>query len=255
MNEEDLKQLLSEFKTGRATMDDLLEKLRSSSFLYLGHSMLDLDREARSGFPEVVFAGPKRKEELLEIVASLHSRLGRVLVTRLDDAQRQALQTAYPAAVFHEECGVAVIGPETAVKLKGNIAIVSAGTGDGRVAREAEVTAQFVGLEVVRVNDVGIAGLERLFCRLPILLEQDLLLVIAGMEGALPSVIAGLCDVPVIGVPTSVGYGASFSGAAALLGMLASCSPGLTVVNIDNGFGAALAAAKIIRRVRRTDAP
>lgn len=216
------------------------------------HTEPDLSREARTGIEEVVFGGAKSVDQLIEIVRFQLSSLGKVLCTRLSDSHLDALRRAFPDLVLLPAAGVAhsPYAPLDGSGL-GCVGVVSAGTSDTRTAEEAAVVARYFGCEVTRVNDVGVAGIERLMRRLPELRALDALIVVAGMEGALPGVVAGLVPVPVIAVPTSVGYGASFQGVTALLSMLVSCSPGMSVVNIDNGFGAAVAAVRWLRHLRR----
>ena len=250
MNKQELTRLLEEVLAGRLSVVEAGERLGRLPFHDIGCARLDLHRELRSGFAEAVYAEGKSVEHLLRIVGAFLEDPGRVLVTRLGQEQTAALRQAYPRLIFNESGRVAYFkGPTPPTEL-GQIGIISAGTSDLAVAQEAAVCAEYFGLRVTMVNDVGIAGLHRLLGSLSLIEEQDLLIVVAGMEGALPGVVAGICSIPVIAVPTSVGYGACFGGLTALLGMLVSCSPGLTVVNIDNGFGAALAAAKIVGRFR-----
>lgn len=221
--------------------------------LQLAHSTLDTDREARCGHPEVIYAKGKSTAEVIEIMGALAEANGRVLATRVDEDQQAGLREAYGDRVtIDERARTAAMGslPEAA----GMVAVVSAGTSDGAVAREAAITARFLGAHVEESRDVGVAGLHRILGAMPRIREANVIIVVAGMEGALPSVVGGLVDVPVIAVPTSTGYGASFGGLSALLGMLNSCASGVTVVNIDNGFGAGYAAAQINRQVLRAGA-
>ncbi len=224
--------------------------MEDESLVALGHSLLDTDRERRSGIEEVVFAEHKAAEQLCEIVSAFLAKKGRVLVTRLRDDQREALERAGLPLRFFPEAQAAVGGeyhPQLALRL----AVVSGGTSDHRVSEEAAITAEYFGLEVTRAYDVGVAGLPRLVARLPELEQQDFIVAVAGMEGALPTVLAGLVAVPIVAVPTSVGYGVGIGGLSALLSMLASCSPGVSVVNIDNGFGAAIVAVKYLRQLAK----
>ncbi len=251
MNREELFDLLSSVQEGRVAVSEALERLVHYPVRDLGCARLDLHRELRSGFAEVVFAAGKSTEDLLQIVGALQRDLGRVLITRLRPEHIVPLKENFPELVLHPVCAAAHSKIPQNASAQGRIGVVTAGTSDRSVAEEATVCAQYFGLEVTPINDIGVAGLHRLFQALPEVEALDLLIVIAGMEGALPGIIAGICPVPVIAVPTSVGYGASFGGITAFLSMLVSCSPGLTVVNIDNGFGAALAAARIIRHIRK----
>ena len=224
--------------------------MERDSMVELGHSLLDADREQRCGVEEVVFAEHKAAGQLCEIVAALLERRGRVLVTRLRDEHREALEAAELPLTFYPEAKAAVAGVgHTPLGLR--LAVVTGGTSDHRVAEEAAVTAEYFGISVTRAYDVGVAGLPRLLGRLPGLAEQDFIIAVAGMEGALPTVLAGLVAVPIVAVPTSVGYGVGLGGISALLSMLASCSPGVSVVNIDNGFGAAVVAVKSLRQLAK----
>jgi NCAIR mutase (PurE)-related protein len=211
----------------------------------LGFARVDLDRAARTGDPEVVYGAGKTAEQVAAILTTLHERHRdrAVLATRLTPEAMDA--AAAIGAEIHPVARAATLGPLPA--RRGRVGIVSAGTSDAPVAAEAALTVVVHGADAVPINDVGVAGLHRLLAVRDRLDELDVLIVVAGMEGALPSVVGGLVGVPVIAVPTSVGYGASFGGLAALLGMLNSCAPGVTVVNIDNGYGAGVAAARICR--------
>jgi NCAIR mutase (PurE)-related protein len=216
----------------------------------LGFARVDLDRAARTGDPEVVYGAGKAPEEVATILTTLHDRHpGRaVLATRL--TPESMLAAAEVGATVHEAARAATLGPLP--EPRGTVAVVSAGTSDGPVAAEAALTVAVHGAGAVEIRDVGVAGLHRLLAVRDRLDDADCLVVVAGMEGALPSVVGGLTGVPVVAVPTSVGYGASFGGIAALLGMLNSCSPGITVVNIDNGYGAGVFAARVARQSRET---
>ena len=209
--------------------------------------MPDVAREERTGQPEVIYGPGKSPEQVLEVArALLAARVRPVLLTRPTADQVEAILREDPKAVHHERANVVVIRP-AAEAAAGRIAVVSAGTSDLPVADEAAIVAEAFGLAVERITDVGVAGVHRVIERVPTLEQMDCVIVVAGMEGALPSVVAGLIPAPVIAVPTSVGYGASFDGLAALLAMLNSCAAGVTVVNIDNGLGAAMAAHRILR--------
>ena len=251
MNREELTGLLSDVQQGRISLEQAVERFVHYPTRELNSARLDLHREMRSGFAEVVYAEGKTPAQLLDIVSALLGVPGRVLITRLKKDHILPLRESFPSLIIHEDCGVAHSSEGSGAAIEGCLAVVTAGTSDKAVAQEAAVCARYFGLETTLINDVGIAGLHRLLDVLPILSKQDMLIVVAGMEGALPGVIGGMCPVPVIAVPTSVGYGASFGGITAFLSMLVSCSPGHTVVNIDNGFGAALAAARIIRHLKR----
>ena len=218
-------------------------------FVDLGFARVDLDRRRRTGFPEVIFGQGKTPTEVAQIAQVILEHEPVLLATRISREQFDAVQAQFPAAVFHERARCLTIEREPIAKRKSSIAVVAAGTSDLPVAEEAAITLDIFGNKVERIYDAGVAGLHRLLVETDRLRECAVLIVVAGMEGALPSVVAGLVDKPVIAVPTSTGYGASFGGLAALLGMLNSCGSGVTVVNIDNGFGAAYAAATINRLI------
>jgi NCAIR mutase (PurE)-related protein len=250
MKRELLRGLLQRVKSGDLEVEEALSTFVREPTRNLGHSRLDLHREMRNGFGEVVYAEGKKVSELIDIVEALLSDLQEVLITRLRDDQLVELRDRFPTLNVFENCGVAYQKQKSHETKLGSIGILTAGTSDSRVAEEAAACSEFFDLEVVKTYDVGVAGIHRLIEVLPLIEGRDVLVVAAGMEGALPGIVAGLTPVPVIAVPTSVGYGATFGGLTAFLSMLVSCSPGLTVVNIDNGFGAALAAAKLIRHLR-----
>jgi len=238
-------RLLEQFRAGGVSRDAVLRKFQAAPVAELGFATLDTHRALRKGFPEVIFGSGKTPAQVLQIAARLFEREQRVLVTRVGAEHARRLCRRFKLAVNHELARCVTIEKQPLSKLPGTIAVVCAGTSDLPVAEEAAVTAEIMGNRVERVTDVGVAGVHRLFGRLEIIQRANVTVVVAGMEGALPSVVAGLVCKPVIAVPTSVGYGASFSGLAALLGMLNSCASGLTVVNIDNGFGAGYAASQI----------
>jgi NCAIR mutase (PurE)-related protein len=249
--EDSLRALLDSVRDGKVPVEHAMDRLRDLPFEDLGFATLDHHRTLRRGFPEVVFAQGKTPGQTVEIVGRLLEREGPVLVTRADAATVSALTGAHPGA-DHNELARTVLWrrPEAPARDDG-LLVISAGTSDLPVAEEAAVTAEAFGRPVGRLFDVGVAGLHRLLARGERLKAASVIIVVAGMEGALPSVVGGLVDVPVIAVPTSIGYGASFGGLAALLGMLNSCASGVTVVNIDNGFGAGYAAAVIDRAMTR----
>lgn len=218
-----------------------------NSDLPSSHSTLDPERLTRQGFPEVVYCQHKTAAQISENLARLAAVHGRALGTRLPDEHVAAVLEALPAAHHHPSARTIRLGAQPVPAANAAcVAVVTAGTSDLPVADEAAVVLEFLGHPVCRIHDVGVAGIHRLFARVPEIQQAAVVIVIAGMEGALPSVVGGLVAAPVIAVPTSVGYGASLGGIAALLGMLNSCASGLTVVNIDNGFGAALAAHRIL---------
>ena len=245
MTPEETSQLLQRFKVGEIDEAAVLNAFRSEPIDDLGFAQVDAHRALRQGFPEVIFGAGKKPEQVAAIAAKVMEREDRVLVTRATAEHATAVAAKLPAAVHHESARCISAEAKRLAKRPGSIAILCAGTSDLPVADEAAVTADFMGNEVVRVNDVGVAGLHRLLSNMPTVREANVIIAVAGMEGALPSVVAGLVHRPVIAVPTSVGYGANFGGVAALLGMLNSCGSGVTVVNIDNGFGAAFAANHI----------
>jgi NCAIR mutase (PurE)-related protein len=243
-----LEELLQGVCSGATTVEQALGLLEHFPLQDLGHSRVDTQRELRCGFPEVVFGERKEPDELVEIARSILGRHGRLLVTRVSDAGMAALRAALPDCAVHPRArAVSVNAPERGTG-EGRVLVLSAGTADGPVADEAELSARMLGARTEELRDVGVAGIHRLLAHAETLARARVLVVVAGMEGALPSVVGGMVARPVIAVPTSVGYGASFGGLAALLAMLNSCAAGVTVVNIDNGFGAGYAAALINRR-------
>jgi len=219
----------------------------------LGYARVDVDRAARTGDPEVVFGGGKTPTQVVGILRALHDKHPEraVLATRLSAEAVDLVRDQLPDAVVDDVARAATLGPVPVGR--GLVAVISAGTSDASVAAEAALTVTVHGAEVERIDDVGVAGLHRVLEARGRFAEADCLIVVAGMEGALPSVVGGLSGVPLVAVPTSVGYGASFGGLAALLGMLNSCAPGVTVVNIDNGYGAGVFAARVARRAHRPD--
>ncbi len=248
MNHKELTRLLQSLADGQIEVDDAVERLKRLPFEDLGIAQIDHHRELRQGAPEVVLGESKSQEQLKTILSALAREKRNILVTRLDAEKATTLCNQFPDGEYDAEARIfRLIQQKVEITGKGKILIVCAGTSDLPVAREAAITARMLGNEVEELVDVGVAGIHRLFARQDLLRQAAVLIVVAGMEGALPSVIGGLVARPVIAVPTSVGYGASFNGIAALLGMLNSCASGVTVVNIDNGFGAAFAANRINR--------
>jgi len=247
MDPQSLKQLLEKVRDGALSPDEAASRLATLPYEDLGFAKLDHHRALRRGFPEAVFGAGKTAEQIVAIVERITARGQRVLVTRTTAEVHARVVTVRPGARFHDAARCLTFEGEPATPLSGRIAIAAAGTSDLPVAEEAAVTATFHGATVDRIYDVGVAGLHRLLDRAETIRTADVVIVVAGMEGALPSVVAGLVDSPVVAVPTSVGYGASFHGLAALLAMLNSCSSGVGVVNIDNGFGAAHLACLILR--------
>jgi pyridinium-3,5-biscarboxylic acid mononucleotide synthase len=238
-------RLLEEFRAGAVSRDAVLRAFQAAPVADLGFAQVDTHRALRKGFPEVIFGASKTPDQVVGIAARLLEHDQTVLVTRVTPEQARALRRKFKKAVHHAMARCVTILAKPLSPRPQPIAVICAGTSDLPVAEEAAVTAEVMGNRVLRLHDIGVAGLHRLLGRLPELQEATVLVVVAGMEGALPSVVAGLVSRPVIAVPTSVGYGASFGGVAALLGMLNSCASGVTVVNIDNGFGAGYAASQI----------
>lgn len=249
MQESQIRTILEHVASGSLSSDEGLEQLRHLPYEDLGIAQVDHHRGLRQGQPEVIFGQGKSVAQISKIMQAMFGRGGNILVTRLDDDKAAELLTVFPAAQYHGEARCLTLETTAATPQgRGTILVISAGTSDIPVASEAVVTARFLGNHVEQLFDVGVAGIHRLLARVELIRSATVLIVVAGMEGALPSVVGGLVDRPVIAVPTSVGYGASFGGIAALLGMLNSCASGVTVVNIDNGFGAASAASLMNRK-------
>jgi hypothetical protein len=248
MDQGNLKELLLDFKEGRASLEEAMERLRHLPFEDLGFARIDHHRAIRQGFPEVIFGRGKTPEQVAEIAARLLNHAANLLITRSDLAAFERVRLVAADAVFHEASSAITVTRDQAVRGRGTIAIVTAGTSDIPVAEEAAVTAEVMGNRTERLYDVGVAGIHRVLSQRELLQLARVVVCVAGMEGALPSVVGGLVGVPVIAVPTSIGYGASFGGIAALLGMLNSCAANVAVVNIDNGFGAGFVASLINRQ-------
>lgn len=238
-------QLLESFRAGKTSRDQVLRAFQAAPTADLGFAQVDTHRALRKGFPEVIFGAGKTPAQIVGIATKLLEHSQNVLVTRITPEHAKALKKKFKAAKHHELARCVTIEKKPLPKRPGTIAVICAGTSDLPVAEEAALTADIMGNTVVRITDAGVAGLHRILARMETLQQANVLVVVAGMEGALPSVVAGLVSKPVIAVPTSVGYGASFGGVAALLGMLNSCGSGVTVVNIDNGFGGGYAASQI----------
>lgn len=248
MDTREIKSLLHNLKNGDIDVDDVMERLKHLPFEEIGCATVDHHRSLRQGFPEVILGEGKSAGQIEQIVAAMLAKGGNILATRIDEGKAEKIREGFPTALYHGDARCLTIEQKPVeVTGKGKVLVVSAGTSDIPVAAEAVVTARMMGNEVEHLYDVGVAGIHRLLARRELLAAAAVIIVVAGMEGALPSVVAGMVGRPVIGVPTSVGYGASFGGIAALLGMLNSCAAGVTVVNIDNGFGAAFAASLINR--------
>ncbi|MGH7231357.1 MAG: nickel pincer cofactor biosynthesis protein LarB [Nitrospiraceae bacterium] len=244
MDQNRLKKLLTDLENGKTNVPAVLNRLRTFPYEDLGFASLDHHRSLRQGFPEVIFCEGKTRAQIIAIARRLLKRGGPLLATRVDDGVGRALLKLDRRAVLHEQARVVVIHKPLS-SLKGNILVMTAGTADIPVAEEARVTAEVMGSRVDTLYDVGVAGLHRVLSRQERLRQARVFVVVAGMDGVLPSVIGGLVDRPVIAVPTSRGYGASFGGLAALLTMLNSCAAGVGVMNIDNGFGAGCLAHRI----------
>jgi NCAIR mutase (PurE)-related protein len=247
MDRDHLRGLLEEVRKGAVDVDAALERMRHLPFEDLGFANVDHHRALRHGIPEVVFGKGKTPEQVSAIVSSLLARAQNVLVTRASEEMAQRLKCSYAESEYFPASGCVRIWRDRSITGKGKIAVVCAGTSDLPISEEAQVTAEVMGNEVDAIHDIGVAGIHRLMHHRERLTNARVVIVCAGMEGALPSVIGGLVAVPVIAVPTSVGYGASFHGLAALLGMLNSCASNVTVVNIDNGFGAGYVASLMNR--------
>lgn len=248
MTEKMLKQLLREVAEGKVSVDSAFRRVRTLPFEDLGMASVDHHRSIRQGVPEVILGEGKTAAQIVRIARAMRKRGANVLITRADREKQKAIRKHFRKASLYPEARCAVIRSAPAEgNGKGNILVVTAGTSDIPVAEEAAVTAEFLGNRVEKLYDVGVAGIHRLLMQKEALLAARVIVVVAGMEGALASVVGGLTDKPVIAVPTSVGYGASFGGVAALLGMLNSCAPTVGVVNIDNGFGAGVLSSVINR--------
>jgi hypothetical protein len=247
MTEDHLRKLLEEVRAGARTPDEALRQLAHMPFEDLGFAKVDHHRALRHGMPEVVLGRGKTVDEVVGISTKLLERSKNLLVTRADAEMAQAVKTIAPDAEYFPRSGAIRVWGDRQIRGKSKIGILCAGTSDIPVAEEAQVTAEVMGNEIEKIYDVGVAGIHRLLSNLNRLADARVIICCAGMEGALPSAVGGLVSVPVIAVPTSIGYGASFGGLAALLGMLNSCSSNVSVVNIDNGFGAAYVATLINR--------
>lgn len=247
-----LKELLEQIQNGQMTVDAAMHRLKKLPFEDLGYARIDTHRSVRTGVSEVIFCQGKTVEQIQGIIQAISENQDNILATRAGRDIFEGIQKVTENCVYHEMARIVVINPVAEEKV-GNIAVVAAGTSDLPVADEAVVTAEVLGNRVTRIYDVGVAGIHRLLDACDDLFEANVAVVVAGMEGALASVVGGLVACPVIGVPTSVGYGASFGGLAALLSMLNSCASGVSVVNIDNGFGAGYQASLINKIAGKND--
>ena len=247
MMEHEIRTILAEVEGGKRSVDEALEKLKHLPFENLGFARIDHHRSLRQGFPEVVFGRNKTVKQVTGIVKRMLANQHNILITQTDEKVFRQIKRLNASARFYPDSRTIVVVRDKTIYGKGKILVVSAGTADIPVAEEALVTAQVMGNDVESLYDVGVAGIHRLLSQRDLLWKARVIIVVAGMEGALPSVVGGLVSVPVIAVPTSVGYGASLQGITALLGMLNSCASNVTVVNIDNGFGAGYVASLINR--------
>ena len=245
MDKDRIQELLEGVREGRVEIADALQMLKKLPFEDLDFAKIDTPRHLRNGFSEVIYAKGKTVEQIKSIVGRAAGGSRCLLATKAGREVYEGIREVRPDAVYHEMAQIVVIGEPPNPTSTKTVAVVCAGTSDLPIAEEAAVTAAAMGNEVVRIYDVGVAGLHRLFGSLDTLLDANVVVVVAGMDGALPSVIGGLVDKPIVAVPTSVGYGANFGGLAPLLTMLNSCSPGVSVVNIDNGFGAGFFASMV----------
>jgi pyridinium-3,5-biscarboxylic acid mononucleotide synthase len=247
MNVKEVEKLLIDVKAGEKSIEEALDVLKNFPYTDLGFARIDHHREMRTGYPEIIYCAGKSIEQVKEIVRVMSQRENNVIGTRASQEMFDAVKSVTPDAVFYPMARIISVQKKKPEAPESRIAIITAGTSDMPVAEEAAVTAELLGNNVLRIYDAGVAGIHRLVDKLPDIRSCRVVVVIAGMEGALASVVGGLVDKPVIAVPTSVGYGASFGGISALLAMLTSCSTGVTVVNIDNGFGAGFSASMINR--------
>ncbi|MEM7760013.1 MAG: nickel pincer cofactor biosynthesis protein LarB [Cyanobacteria bacterium P01_A01_bin.40] len=249
---EALQKILQAIATGDLSPETALDKLKHLPFETLDQfAKIDHHRQLRTGFPEVIWGADKTPEQLIKIIKAMQQDDTVVMATRIEAEIYQQLQVVIPELIYYPTARICALLSSDRQTQSGTISILTAGTADIPVAEEAAVTAELCSFEVVRLWDVGVAGIHRLLSNSQVVYDADVLIVVAGMEGALPSVVAGMADCPVIAVPTSIGYGASFSGVAPLLTMLNSCAAGIGVVNIDNGFGAAILAGQILRTANK----
>ena len=247
-----LKELLQAIADGDVSPETALEKLKDLPFETLDEfAKIDRHRQLRTGFPEVIWGADKTPQQLVKIINLMRQDSSVIMATRIEPQKYQELKQAIPDLIYYPAARICALSvPKTPSQI-GTISILTAGTADIPVAEEAAITGELCGFAVTRLWDVGVAGIHRLLSNRQVVYDADVLIVVAGMEGALPSVVAGMADCPVIAVPTSVGYGASFQGVAPLLTMLNSCAAGIGVVNIDNGFGAAILAGQILRTAKK----
>lgn len=245
MNVKEVEKLLKDVKKGETSIEKALEILKNFPYTDLGFARIDNHREMRTGYPEIIYCAGKSVEQVKEIFRVMSERENNVIGTRANQEMYEAVKSILADAAYYPEARIISVQKKKPPSPESMIAVITAGTSDMPVAEEAAITAELLGNNVLRIYDAGVAGIHRLVDKLPEIRNCRVVIVIAGMEGALASVVGGLVDKPVIAVPTSVGYGANFGGISALLAMLTSCSTGVTVVNIDNGFGAGFAASMI----------
>ncbi|MBO7523398.1 MAG: nickel pincer cofactor biosynthesis protein LarB [Bacteroidales bacterium] len=245
MNSKELEQILQDVKDGKKDIQDAVEQLKSLPYTDLGFAKIDHHRELRTGYPEIIYCAGKTIPQTKAIFSLMIEKENNIIGTRASREMFEEIKTIFPEAVYYEEARIISVKKKEMQIPESTIAVVTAGTSDIPIAEEAAVTAELLGNNVQRTYDVGVAGIHRLLDKIPDIRKCKVIIVIAGMEGALASVIGGLVDKPIIAVPTSVGYGANLHGLSALLAMLTSCSAGVTVVNIDNGFGAGFSASMI----------
>lgn len=248
MNENELKKLLEAVKTDELSIDEAYSQLKDLPYADLGFANVDHHRAVRTGYPEVIYGENKTPEQVGIIMNELASKGGNIMATRCSADMYSKVREMVPGAVYHEKARIIALVQNEDKTDAGTVAVVTAGTSDIPVAEEAAVTSEMMGAEVMRVYDVGVAGIHRLLARMKEMEQADAVVAVAGMEGALASVLGGLVNVPVVAVPTSVGYGANLGGISALLSMLNSCANGVGVVNIDNGFGAGYLASMIAKK-------
>ena len=245
MNVKEVEKLLNEVKTGQTSIEQALSILKDFPYTDLGFARIDHHREMRTGYPEIIYCAGKTVEQVREIFRVMAGKENNVIGTRANNEMYDAVRAILPDTIYHPMARIISLQQKKPATPDSLIAVITAGTSDMPVAEEAAITAELLGNKVIRIYDAGVAGIHRLVDKLPEIRSCRVVIVIAGMEGALASVVGGLVDKPVIAVPTSVGYGANFGGISALLAMLTSCSTGVTVVNIDNGFGAGFSASMI----------
>jgi NCAIR mutase (PurE)-related protein len=245
MTRKELENLLSDVKSGEKSIENALETLKNFPYTDLGFAKIDHHRELRTGYPEIIYCAGKTVDQVAEIFRLMADKENNVIGTRADEKMYEAVKKIVPGSVYYNVAKIISMQKKKPEVPSTRIAVITAGTSDIPVAEEAAVTAELLGNNVLRIYDAGVAGIHRLVDKLPEIRSCSVVIVVAGMEGALASVVGGLVDKPVIAVPTSVGYGANFGGVSALLAMLTSCSAGVTVVNIDNGFGAGFSASMI----------